>query len=339
MDWSETGKSFLIKDSQALIRLLSGYFRMNSFCSFVRQLTFYGFKKVNRSNLILEYQHVGFEKNKYKDISRIKRKRRLKKIQCKGFSLKKLSLEQDNLSKKTKTIKKLIGVYEHNIKEIEQANKAIREYTQTYEEKLEERMVRFVFCFTFLFFNYQMGIGKKICHLFKSEGPVEPIKCSRPFRRFLQAPSIDIQTIIDLSIKHFIMFKNSNDNKLDKFMNLVLVGNRNIIREEGFKEIFKIILEKVVIGKQQDKESTSRKLSRFEEIVSMIEFQSQAVQRKGIACDMDRDEVQEELENISTQSISFLGSLNERAESMNSRSIKLFGLNFSDNESLISFHD
>ena len=306
---------------------------MKAFCSFIRQLTFYGFKKIDRSDQVLEYQRDYFNKHNYSWISRIKRKRRLKKAISKELTVKRLDLERDNLSKKLNIITKLINLYEKDIKTVEQANKQISEFNKSFMDKMEERMVKFTFCLTFMFFNYKLGIGKKICQLFMSNNHKDSMKIDN----LKQKPSLGLQTILDLSVKHFIMFKDDKDNKLDKFMNLVLVGNRNIIREEGFKEIFRIVLERLVIGQQEDRESTSRKISRFEMIVNMIEIQNWEFQRKSLLINKDKEMIQEELKSLSAESFKFFETFSEGTESRNSRSIQLFDLNFSDNDSIMSF--
>uniref|UniRef100_A0A6V1UTD2 HSF-type DNA-binding domain-containing protein n=1 Tax=Heterosigma akashiwo TaxID=2829 RepID=A0A6V1UTD2_HETAK len=80
--WTEDGKSFLVKDRIRLAReVIPRYFKHNKFSSFVRQLNFYGFRKVKSAALLseaipsewLEFHHPKFQRGMPHILCEIKR--------------------------------------------------------------------------------------------------------------------------------------------------------------------------------------------------------------------------------------------------------------------------
>lgn len=75
MRWSETGDSFIVVDTERFMRLLPQYFKTCNYASFVRQLNMYDFHKVKSMKNHQEFKHSYFMKNRFQDLSLIKRKK------------------------------------------------------------------------------------------------------------------------------------------------------------------------------------------------------------------------------------------------------------------------
>mmetsp|Transcript_63052 Transcript_63052/g.173020 ORF Transcript_63052/g.173020 Transcript_63052/m.173020 type:complete len:231 (+) Transcript_63052:562-1254(+) len=79
--WSESGDSFIIKDQERFTALLPHFFKHKNFRSFVRQLNFYGFRKIRMENSLLaqrpqhwaEFKHESFKKEQPGLLKLIKR--------------------------------------------------------------------------------------------------------------------------------------------------------------------------------------------------------------------------------------------------------------------------
>ena len=75
VSWSEDGKSFIINDKMSLEQLvLPMYFKHGNMMSFIRQLNFYNFSKVQRIDSVLEYKHINFQRDQYDLLKLITRK-------------------------------------------------------------------------------------------------------------------------------------------------------------------------------------------------------------------------------------------------------------------------
>mmetsp|Transcript_76601 Transcript_76601/g.219779 ORF Transcript_76601/g.219779 Transcript_76601/m.219779 type:complete len:175 (-) Transcript_76601:13-537(-) len=79
--WSENGDTFIVKDMEAFANLLPKFFKHKNFRSFVRQLNFYGFRKLRTDGALIserpahwwEFRHEKFMKGKVEWLTQIKR--------------------------------------------------------------------------------------------------------------------------------------------------------------------------------------------------------------------------------------------------------------------------
>lgn len=79
--WSDAGDTFIVKDSDALSGQLPKFFKHNNFRSFVRQLNFYGFRKLRTDGALIsdrpahwwEFRHEKFIKGRPELLAQIKR--------------------------------------------------------------------------------------------------------------------------------------------------------------------------------------------------------------------------------------------------------------------------
>lgn len=84
--WSESGRSFIIKQPREFARsMLPRYFKHNNFSSFVRQLNFYGFRKHKKDEIVIsveedeskgwwEFYHDKFVRGRQELMAQIRRK-------------------------------------------------------------------------------------------------------------------------------------------------------------------------------------------------------------------------------------------------------------------------
>ena len=76
--WAETGDSFIISDPEEFAaQIIPLYFKHNNFSSFVRQLNFYGFRKVKSEGLdkkAWEFRHEKFVQERPDLLNEIRRK-------------------------------------------------------------------------------------------------------------------------------------------------------------------------------------------------------------------------------------------------------------------------
>lgn len=79
--WSENGDTFIVKDMEAFANLLPKFFKHKNFRSFVRQLNFYGFRKLRTDGALIserpahwwEFRHEKFLRGKVEWLTQIKR--------------------------------------------------------------------------------------------------------------------------------------------------------------------------------------------------------------------------------------------------------------------------
>lgn len=69
--WTKNGESFVIKDAVAFsTQVIPQFFRHNNFSSFVRQLNFYGFRKVRTDHIFNSQEEVKYWEFKHECFKR-----------------------------------------------------------------------------------------------------------------------------------------------------------------------------------------------------------------------------------------------------------------------------
>lgn len=119
--WSDSGDSFLVKDTDAFSELLPRFYKHKNFTSFVRQLNFYGFRKLRADDAssITDphwwgFRHEKFRRGQYELLKFIKRSSHFETTEQDSAATEQLKSEvsrlRDRVDKLQSTIEKLTTV-------------------------------------------------------------------------------------------------------------------------------------------------------------------------------------------------------------------------------------
>lgn len=293
---------------------------MTQLSSFVRQLNFYGFRKVKNVNKQMIYKHKHFRKDAVEELPLIKRKKMIKKTK-EGLKQKKKRAiygELRKLEADYKNLENRILEVEKEKTETEEANQHLKQKQEEFDVEAKRRIDKMITSFNLFVCNFDRPMVSRVCKFFINSGfcSYHDVKKAKEAEN-KNEKSTDFNeeeafAFVEQRVRRLIFYRNEEENKLDEFYNCVSEKNFFMENDQNFQ-----------IDNKKFSEAFYRVL--FEENEDRTTDNSCDISGKG-----------SELLKI--------GKEKEEAQvfyddSFHARSIKLFGENFSDNESLISLND
>lgn len=299
---------------------------MGQYSSFVRQLNFYGFSKVRNLKKNILYRHPMFKEGQKHLISGISRKKRIQKKESQNDRLiRRMKVkEYKAVFKGISDLEARIQKLEDDNKEIEAANKTLSDGLADFNEEWKRRTDKYIRSFCMIGYNFNYSMIKRICKFFIDSG-FSPFKSCDETPKTNEEEEPDFETMMKYAktrVQKLIFYRNEAENHLDPLFNLIVNGDKNMTENEDMEAYFQLY-----------KKEFYRVMRTIKSAGSTLDL-SQGANSDNTFSEMDEYRP----DDLKQKNQDFMLDMEKISEvNYNSRSIKLEGLNFSDNESMLSF--